>query len=70
MAAEKVQFVAQYGHSVGVASHRDHSLDLRLDPGHGVEIKNIDIIKALISVVPSEHVQLAADTRHRVTCSR
>jgi len=67
MSSEEIKFVTKDCHGVGIASHRDHAGNLRLDPSHCVEVENVNIIEALVAIVPSEHVKLASDPTHSVT---
>ena len=62
MSSEEIQFVAENSHGVGISRHRDHSRDLRLNPSHRVEIENINVIEAFVSVVPTEHVEFPSNS--------
>lgn len=53
-----------------VSGHRDHTLNFGLDPGHRVQVQDVDVVEALISIVPSKHVELATHPAHRVAGSR
>ncbi len=53
-----------------ISSHRLHSRDLRFDPCHSVQIQNVDIVEALVTVIAAEHVQFAAHSGHSVARPR
>jgi len=70
MPAEQVKFVSKHSHCVSIARHWGHTTDLRLDPGHGVQVQNINVIETLVAIVAPEHVELAANAGHCVAGSR
>ena len=70
MPAEKIQFFAEHSHCVSISGHWNSSLNLRRDPGHRVEIKDINLIETFLAVVAAKHVEFAADPGHGVAGPR
>jgi len=56
MPSEKVQFGTQDSHRMSISCHWDNTLNIWLDPGHAVQVKNVDVIKTLVSIITTEHV--------------
>ena len=56
VAPEEIELVAEHCHCVCISCHWDHSGNLWLNPGHSIEIENVDIIEALVAIVAPEHV--------------
>ena len=56
VASEEVEFIAKNCHCVRISGHGDHSGNLWLNPSHGIEIENVDIVEALVAVVAPKHV--------------
>ena len=69
VASKEVQFIAKNSHSVSISRHRNHTRNLRLNPGHRVQVKDVNIVKAFVTVVASKHVEFASNATHRVACA-
>ena len=69
MPSEQIEFRPQDCHCVCISCHGLHSWHLWLDPSHGVQIEDVDVVEALVAVVAAKHVELPADSRHRMTCA-
>jgi len=39
---------------------------LRLNPSHGVQVEYVNVIKALVAIIATKHVQFASNSAHRV----
>ena len=66
MAPEQEKLLTKDCHGVGIPRHRNVPADMGRDPSHRIEVKDVDIIEALLAVVAAKHVELALDAAHRV----
>lgn len=71
VAAKQVNLFAHRRHRVRVPGlGRCAAAHVRADPGHRVEVENVNVVEALDAVIPAEHVELAPDARERVAGAR
>ena len=55
VAAEEEELGPQDSHRVSISRHGQSSLHLGRDPSHGVQVEDVDVVEALLSVVAAEH---------------
>eukprot|EP00355_Strombidium_rassoulzadegani_P005538 CAMPEP_0168619240 /NCGR_PEP_ID=MMETSP0449_2-20121227/6495_1 /TAXON_ID=1082188 /ORGANISM="Strombidium rassoulzadegani, Strain ras09" /LENGTH=84 /DNA_ID=CAMNT_0008660159 /DNA_START=801 /DNA_END=1055 /DNA_ORIENTATION=+ len=49
VAAKEVQLFSEDSHGVSISSHGEVAVDLGRDPGHGVQVQNVDVVEALFT---------------------